>query len=743
METGSVVENKKEEIKFDADINELMNLIVNAFYSKNEIFLRELLSNSSDALEKIRYESLTDKSVLDCESQLKIKVSVDSDNNMIIIEDTGIGMTKGDLINNLGTIAKSGTKSFIDKIKSKDIDQIGQFGVGFYSCFLVADNVKLYTKNVNDKEYIWESNSDKTYTITENDSPILNRGTQIHLHIKEDQKEFLDINTLKDTIKRYTQFINFPIELLETKEVEEEVEEVEEEVEEEVCEKCDDKPNEENNEESENKNKSESNKENDEPEIEELDENEEDNEEKEKTKKTIKKMVKEWNIINDQKPIWCKKPEEVSDEEYSEFYKSITSDYTKPLAHKHFYAEGQIEFNCLLYIPERAPFNIFEQESKKNNIKLYVKKIFIMDDCEDLIPEWLKFVKGVVDSNDIPLNVSREILQQNKILKKISKVVVKKCVELFTEISQDEEKYKTFYDNYNKMLKLGVHEDSTNRDKLIKLLRFYSYNNQEKYISLDDYVKNMKEGQESIYYITGQNKETLITSPFIENLKENGYDVLFFTDPIDEYMIQNVKDYEEKKLMDVSKEGLDFNKEKLDKLKEENKEFIEFVKSTLDSRVTEVKISDRLKSSPCILVTAEHGWSANMERIIKAQALRNDQMDQFMGSRKIMEINLDHIIIKNIKNKYTSNDENVKRASKDIVLMLYDTSLLNSGFQIENPSYFVNKVNKMIEVGFCSDEQEKCDDEQEKNDDIIEKKLEDSVINNEISEEKSEMEQID
>jgi molecular chaperone HtpG len=292
---------------------------------------------------------------------------------------------------------------------------------------MVADNVKLYTKNVNDKEYIWESNSDKTYTITENDSPILNRGTQIHLHIKEDQKEFLDINTLKETIKRYTQFINFPIELLETKEVEEEVEE------EEVCEKCDDKPNEEVNEQSEKKEETESNKENDEPEIEELDENEEDNEEKEeKTKKTIKKMVKEWNIINDQKPIWCKKPEEVSDEEYSEFYKSITSDYSKPLAHKHFYAEGQLEFNCLLYIPERAPFNIFEQENKKNNIKLYVKKIFIMDDCEDLIPEWLKFVKGVVDSEDIPLNVSREILQQNKILKKISKVVVKKCVLYFS-----------------------------------------------------------------------------------------------------------------------------------------------------------------------------------------------------------------------------------------------------------------------------------------------------------------------
>ena len=671
-----------QEHNFDADISQLMNLIVNAFYSKKEIFLRELLSNSSDALEKLRYESLTNRSVLDSNEDLKIKVWVE--NNTIIIEDTGIGMTRSDLINNLGTIARSGTKNFLDNIKQGEgsIDQIGQFGVGFYSSYLVSDKVTLYTKHNDECEYIWESSADKSYTITENPNPILKRGTRIILHIKEDQNEYLDVGTIKNVIKRYTQFINFPIELQESREVEEEVEEEEEEEVEEV------------------ENNGEMN-------IEDVTEEEETKEKKEK--KTVKKIITEWNIINDQKPIWCRNSNDISNEEYQEFYKKISNDYSDSMAHKHFNAEGQLEFNCLLYIPEKSGLDMFESKGKNKNIKLYVKRIFIMDDCEDLAPEWLKFVKGVVDSNDIPLNVSRELLQQNRVLKQINKVIVKKSIELFNEIAEDKDKYKKFYENYGKMIKLGVHEDNRNRDKLMKLLRFNSSNSVDEYISLDDYVSNMKEGQEKIYFITGQNKQSLLYSPFIEKLKTDGYDVLLFTDPIDEYMIQSAKDYNDKKFTDVSKEGIKFDEKELKKKEEENKDLLKFLKDTLGDKVQSVKVSDRLSNTPCVLVTAEHGWSANMERIIKAQALRNSQMDSFMGSKKILEINLNHKILKTLKTKM--NDEDSLGQCVNITLLLFDTAQINSGFTLEKPSDYANKVNRMMELGFCDDDDDDDDDE--------------------------------
>jgi len=655
-----------QEHNFDADISQLMNLIVNAFYSKKEIFLRELLSNSSDALEKIRFDSLKDKSVLDSNSELKIRVWVDKENKTVNIEDTGIGMTKHDLINNLGTIARSGTKSFLDKVNQSDgsIDQIGQFGVGFYSSYLVADKVTLYTKHNDECEYIWESSADKSYTITENENPVLKRGTRIILHIKDDQDEYLDSSIVKNVVKKYTQFINYPIELQETKEVEEE--EVEE------------------------------------------DKVEEDKVEDVEEKQTVKKTVVEWNVVNDQKPIWCRKSEDITEEEYQTFYKNLTNDYSDSLSYKHFRAEGQLEFNCLLYIPDKSPFEMFDNKEKTKNLKLYVKRIFIMDDCEDLCPEWLRFMKGVVDSNDIPLNVSRELLQQNRILKQINKVIVRKSIELFNELSEDKEKYKKFYENYSKMIKLGVHEDNRNRDKLMKLLRFNSSNSSEELISLDDYVTNMKDGQDKIYFITGQNKQSLLCSPFIEKLKMEGLDVLLFTDPIDEYMVQSAKDYEEKKFVDVSKEGINFNEEELKKKEEENKDLITFLKETLGDSVQSVKVSDRLNDTPCVLVTSEHGWSANMERILKSQALRNSQMDSFMGAKKILEINMDHKIMKTLKDKMMQ--EGQKRQCSDIVHLLFDTAQINSGFNLEKPSDYASKVNRMVEIGFCGDD---SDDEEE------------------------------
>lgn len=620
----------KETINFNADISQLMNLIINAFYSKKEIFLRELLSNSSDALEKIRYEALTNKEILDSNEDLKIKIWVDEKN--IYIEDSGIGMTKYDLINNLGTIASSGTRSFIDGLSNNmNIDQIGQFGVGFYSSFLVANNVTIYTKHNEECEYIWQSNANKSFTITKNKKPTLKRGTRIVLEIKEEEDEYLDIVIVKSVIRKYMQFINFPIELRELSD------------------------------ESENE------------------------------------YV--WNIINNQKPIWCRNPEEVSNDEYNEFYKNISDDYNIPLTKCHFKAEGQIEFNCLLYIPEKSPYDLFENKDKSKNIKLFVKRVFIMDDCEELCPEWLRFMKGVVDSRDVPLNVSRELLQQNRALKQINKIITKKCLELFSSLSNDKNKYNKFYDNYCKMLKLGVHEDNKNRDKILKLLRFYSINSENNYISLDEYIENMNESQNKIYYITGQNKISLISSPFIEKLKENGNDVLLFTDPIDEYWVQSVREYGDKKMIDVSKEGVHFDTKDIKNKEEEFNELIKFIKTELGEKIQSVKVSDRLNNAPCVLVVSEYGWSANMERIVKAQALRNEEMDKMIGTQRIFEINLDHKIMKTLAKKIKVK-KNINQC-KHILKIVFDTAMINSGFTLEKPSDYANKINKMIEIGFC------------------------------------------
>ena len=600
-------------------------------------------------------------------------------------------MTRLELVENLGTIARSGTKSFIEKLKesSKDINQIGQFGVGFYSSFLAADYVTVYTKNNNDKEYIWESNSNKSYTIRENPEPSLLRGTRIVLKIKDDQTTFLKVNTVKEIIKKYTQFINFPIELLETKTIELDAEDddMDDDADSEKKEKTD----------------------NDEPSIEELDEEDEETESATKPSKKIKKNVDEWCVINDIKPIWTKKPDDVSEEEYKSFYKSISNDQNEPISYKHFKTEGQLEITSILYIPDNNGMNMFQQQKEQegNDIQLYVRKVFIKKNCDGLLPPWLNFMKGMVDSNDIPLNVSRELLQQNKIIKTISKQLVKKSLELFNDLTEDEEKYKKFYNLYSKILKLGIHGDEMNRDKLTKLLRYYSINNEDTYISLDTYIENMKEGQDSIYYITGQSRESIANSPFIEARRQRGEDVLYFTEPIDEYMVSVLTTYNGKKLVDLCKEGLLLDEELIKKRSEENKDFIEFFKTKLGSKINDVKVTDRLTSVPCMLSSAQFGWTANMERIIKAQAVRNDSMDQFMGSRKILELNLDHRIIKMIHRRYKEDKEATELV--DILNLLYNTALLNSGFQLSTPTEYANKINNLIEVGFCNEDDETPD----------------------------------
>ncbi|OMP05867.1 Heat shock protein Hsp90 [Corchorus olitorius] len=637
-----------EKYEYQAEVSRLMDLIVNSLYSNKEVFLRELISNASDALDKLRYLSVTEPQLLKDAVDLDIRIQTDKDNGIISITDSGIGMTRQDLVDCLGTIAQSGTAKFLKAMKeSKDAgtdnNLIGQFGVGFYSAFLVADKVVVSTKSPkSDKQYVWEGEANaSSYTIREETDPenLIPRGTRLTLYLKEKGI---------------------------TKEVE---------VDEDPVEAKEDAPD-------------------------------GNTEKKKKTKKIVERYW-DWVLANETQPIWLRNPKEVTTEEYNEFYKKTFNEYADPLASSHFTTEGEVEFRSILYVPAVSPMGKDDiVNSKTKNIRLYVKRVFISDDFDgELFPRYLSFVKGVVDSNDLPLNVSREILQESRIVRIMRKRLVRKAFDMILGISMSENRgdYETFWENFGKHLKLGCIEDRENHKRLAPLLRFFSSQSEDEMISLDEYVENMKAEQKDIYYIAADSVTSARNAPFLERLLQKDLEVLYLVDPIDEIAIQNLKSYKEKNFVDISKEDLDLgdkNEEKEKVMKEEFGQTCDWIKKHLGDKVASVQISNRLSSSPCVLVSGKFGWSANMERLMKAQAVGDSSGFEFMKGRKVFEINPEHPIIKEINAAYKSNpnDEDALRA----IDLLYDAALVSSGYTPDNPAQLGGKIYEMMGIALSS-----------------------------------------
>jgi len=690
--------DRAEKHAFQAEVNRMMKLIINSLYRNKEIFLRELISNASDALDKIRLLSLTDKSVLSATEDLTIKIKADKENHILTITDTGIGMTKNDLINNLGTIAKSGTADFLTKLQDASSstelnDLIGQFGVGFYSSFLVADKVIVTSKNNDDKQYIWESDSNSFSVVEDPRGDTLQRGTQVSLFLKEEAYDYLEQDTLKDLIRKYSQFINFNIYLWSssTKTVEESLDEEDEE----------EAPPKEDK------------KDDDDAAVEE----EKEEQDKPKTKK-VEKTTWDWELINQSKPIWTRKPNEIPASDYNEFYKSITKDTNGPLTYTHFVAEGEVTFKSLLFVPVNQPSESFNKYgTMDDNIKLYVRRVFITDDFKDMMPNYLSFVRGVVDSDDLPLNVSRETLQQHKLLKVIKKKLVRKTLDMIKKI--DDSTYAAFWQEYSTNIKLGVIEDAANRSRLAKLLRFTSSTGA--LTSLAEYVERMKDKQEQIFYMAGSSMKEVQESPFVERLLKKGYEVLYLVEAVDEYAISALPEFEGKKFQNVAKEGFsidgdtDAAKQRSEELKERFGPLTKWLQEdALKDHVLRAEVSERLDKSPCALITSKFGWTANMQRIISSQThskTQDMQRDYYLNQKKALEINPRHPLIKELLRRVEDNPQD--QVAKDMALMMFNTATLRSGYMLKDTLAFADHIEAMMRDTLGVDKDEQVEEEEE------------------------------
>jgi len=707
-----------EKHEFQAEVSRLMDIIINSLYTDKNVFLRELVSNAADALEKARFHSVQDEDFLGDTKDLEVKIEHDPEAKTITITDTGVGMSKADLINNLGTVAKSGTTNFLEAMaEGGDANLIGQFGVGFYSAFLVADKVTVTSKcNDDPVQHVWESSADASFSVVPDPrGNTLGRGSRVTLHLKEDAHDYLSEDKLKESSKKYSQFIQFPIYVKVKKEVDAEAEEEDDD---------DDKEDEEEKDDVEAK---------------------DEEEKEEKTEKPAKKTVFEWEQVNTQKAIWLRNKEDVTEEEYTEFYKSISKDYLDPLAYTHFNAEGEIEFKSILYLPKKAPFDMMDNYwSKKSEVKLFVRRVLVAEKFDELLPRYLNFVRGVVDSDDLPLNVSREQLQQNKIMKVISKKLVRKVLELMKKLAKEEESgedeeeekedeedgekkdakkeekkdkadedgtWSKFWKEFNKNLKMGCYEDDSNRSKLSKLLRFTTTKSEGKQISLDKYLDRMQETQESIYYMSGDSMEIMKKAPSMQVFRKKDLEVLMLDDHLDEPCLQKLADYEGKKFVSIQKADVKLDeteeeKKRFSKVKDMYKPLTDWWKDSLTEftekgamkdagvKIEKVEISKRLTESPVVVVTSQFGYSAQQEKVMKAQAFQNKEQLGQMAGRKTLEVNPNHPVIADLLSKVKASKEDA--AAHDTAQVLFQTALIESGYELADASALVNRVYRLM-----------------------------------------------
>lgn len=685
-----VLENG-ERFDFQAQVSSIMDIIIHSLYQKKEIFLREILSNGSDALDKIRFLALTDPAKLSDDSSLEIKIKSDSDAKTLTITDTGIGMTREELINNLGTVAKSGAASFLEKYgNSGDVSLIGQFGVGFYSVFLVADTVTVTSKHPEDKQHIWTSKADGSFVVSEDtEGPFLTRGTQITLHLKNDATEYLDVNKLSALVAHHSNFIEFPISLWKSTTVQVPV--TEETVVETPAETTEEKSEED------------------------VSISDDDSSEEPATPaepKTRSEEVWDWERLNTNKAIWMRSSKDVSEEEYKDFYKALSKDTADPLTYTHFVGEGDVSMRAILFIPSVASWDFYEKfhSAKISNLKFFVRRVLITDKTDqELLPQYLSFIHGVVDSDSLPLHVSREILQHSKVLDTIKTKLVSKVLQVLRKLSRDEDQteYNKFWDQFGKSIKLGLLDQSgADKDKLIDLMRFKTSLSNGENVSFETYVKRMKPKQKFIYYATGENAEAIKALPQLERLLKRGYEVVLLTEAIDEYVSQSIPTYKTTKLLNVAREGLKFGDDDEAAEKETKKDFTPFtnwLQKALGDKVGKVTISNRITKSPCVLVSATYGWTANMERIMKAQAFADPTQASYMIQKKTMEINPRHPVIVELRRKAEVDADSTD--ASEFAHLLYDSALLQSGYamEAEKASEFSARMVRLISKGLNID----------------------------------------